>query len=237
MTTPSSGDISFSDIKNELAFSNPLSMDGFYDIANTAGVTGLMYHNYNNMGATNALSAKTAIWNNYNAGTNLATSNWYNYSRDTGMVMEYYINNVSAYDITLDLVIWDSTDSTQGTIFNGVVNAGATAGAIVNTGLLTVSVTAMSSGYSIAINNLDYGGAPLAPPPPVINFNVTATINSSSDIDNVGAGTNRTTYGPWTQQVTNTFPPPPPFTAVRAVDDSGSMIPVNKRTYIDITLS
>jgi hypothetical protein len=237
MPTPASGDIAFSQVRDELGQSNPAEMSNFYDTANTGGISGLMYHNLN-MDIGNATTAKVAIWDPYNAGINQPLSNWYNYYQDIGLVMEFDINNTSIYDIAVNVAIRDSSGINRGTIFNGTVVASGSTGAMINTGLLSVS-GGVSSGYAIWIDNLGYGGAPLppSPPNPIQNFNVNATINSASDIDGVGAGTNRTTYGPWSQNVTNTFPPPPGFTPQTAVDDGGSMIPVNKRTYIDITLS
>jgi hypothetical protein len=236
MATPNTGAIAFSDVANEIGLSSPDLMSDFYDTANVAGSGGLMYHNLN-MDIGNATTAKVAIWDPYDAGINQPLSNWYNYSQDIGMVMEFDINNTSIYDITVNVAIRDSSGVNRGTIFNGSVVASGSTGAMINTGLLSLS-TGMSSGYKIWIDALDYSGIlPPSPPNPVQNFNVNATINSASDIDGVGAGTNRSTYGPFSQNVTNTFPPPPPFTPQTAVDDGGSTIPVNKRTYIDITLS
>ena len=104
MTTPTSGAILFSQVRDELGQSNPAAMSTFYNTANTGGSSGLMYHNLN-MASGNATTAKVAIWDNYNAGTNYKLSNWYNYQQNPSMVMTYYIDNQSAYGISIDLQI------------------------------------------------------------------------------------------------------------------------------------
>ena len=103
MTTPSSGAISMNQVDNELAFvgSNE-SMAGFYGIAPNTGGSALMFHNLS-MAPGNATTAKTAIWDNYNAGTNYKLSNWYNYTRDAQVVMTYTITNNSANQVDFEL--------------------------------------------------------------------------------------------------------------------------------------
>jgi hypothetical protein len=238
MTLPSSGPISFDEIGTELDTPQPnLFTERFYTTATSGGATGLMYHNYNNMGPTGNASAKNAIFDPFNSGANFAISNWYNYSRDVGMVMEYDITNSSSTrDIAIEIGIRDSSNTPKATIFNGTIPASGSASAVVDTGLLTIT-DSMTAGYRIWFESLSYAGIPLppSPPNPPEAFTMTATVNSASDIDGVGAGTGRTTYGPFLQEINNSTPTPP-APAEKAVDTSGSTIFVNKRTFIEITL-
>ena len=249
MTTPASGTISMEDINIELdlilsGFPNKLKGD-FYNTANTGGGTGLMYHNLN-MDNNNTTSAKVAIYDPLTANANMSMSNWYNYTRNIGMVITYLITNSSSYGVNFDLVIWDTNDNAQGTIFTGAIAGGTNTGTVTtDTGLLTLSGV-MSSGYRIAIQNVVFapGPSPVPPAPPVLpsnTFAVTITVDSASDTDGVGAGTTRTTYGPFSYSETQNQPPAPspptPFTASKAVDTSGSLIYVNKRTTVSITIS
>ena len=249
MTTPASGAISMIDINSELDLLTPaininLKAD-LYNTASTGGGTGLMYHNLN-MDNNNTTSAKVAIHDPFTANTNMSMSNWYNYTRNIGMVMTYLITNSSPYNVNFDLVIWDINDNTQGTIFSGVIITGTDTGTqTVDTGLLTLSGV-MASGYRIAIQNVVFAPGPNPPPPapPVLppnTFSVSITVDSASDTDGVGAGTTRTTYGPFSYSETQNQPPAPspptPFTASKAVDSGGSLIYVNKRTSIEITIS
>jgi hypothetical protein len=251
MTLPISGQISMEDINIELDLILPqvnLELKGdFYNLANTGGGTGLMYHNLN-MDNNNTTSAKVAIYDPLTANSNMSMSNWYNYTRDIGMVMTYLITNNSSYNVTINLVIWDQNDTSVGTIFNGVIITGTNTGTqTVDTGLLTITGGAgISSGYRVAIQDVTFspGPNPIPPPPPVIpssTFSVTITVDSASDTDGVGAGTTRTTYGPFTYSETQNQPPAPspptPFTASKAVDTSGGLIYVNKRTTVSITIS
>jgi len=249
MTTPASGAISMIDINSELDLLTPaininLKAD-LYNTANTGGGTGLMYHNLN-MDNNNTTSAKNAIYDPLTANANMSMSNWYNYTRSTGMVMTYLITNSSPYNVNIALVIWDTNNNTQGTIYQAVINTNSNTGTqTVNTGLLTLSGV-MASGYRIAIQDVTFAPGPNPPPPapPVLppnTFSVTITVDSASDTDGVGAGTTRTTYGPFSYSETQNQPPAPsppnPFTASKAVDSGGSLIYVNKRTSIEITIS
>lgn len=249
MTTPASGAISMIDINSELDLLTPaINIDlkaDLYNTANTGGGTGLMYHNLN-MDNNNTTSAKVAIYDPLTANANMSMSNWYNYTRNIGMVMTYLITNSSAYNVNFDLVIWDTNDNTQGTIFTGMILGGTNTGTqTVDTGLLTLSGV-MASGYRIAIQNVVFAPGPNPPPPapPVLPpniFSVTITVDSASDTDGVGAGTTRTTYGPFSYSETQNQPPAPspptPFTPSKAVDSGGNLIYVNKRTSIEITIS
>jgi hypothetical protein len=243
MATPTSGAILFSEVRDELGQSNPAEMSNFYDTANTGGSNGLMYHNLN-MASGNATTAKVAIWDQYNSGTNQALTNWYNYSQNPGMVMTYTINNNSAYDVQVDLTIWDSSGNNVGSINpgpNNLISASGTVGPItVNTGTLPSTV---GSGYYIAVQGFTFQSPIIPPvPPPLINRNASISATSASDTDGVGAGTTRNALGALGNiaDTNQQIPPPPPpttFTATRAVDDGGSTIYVNKRTtfVIDVT--
>ena len=244
MGTPTTGEITFTDVAStQLGQSTPYSMSGMYNTANTGGNSGLMYHNLN-MAPGNATTAKTAIWDNYNAGTNYKLTNWYNYDQVIGLVITYLITNSSSYGVTIDVGIWNSGGANVGTIFSGAVGSGTNTGTqTIQTGCLSSTVTA---GYRIAIQNVVFapGPAPIPPPPPILpssTFTANVSVATASDTDGVGAGTNRTAYGPWTLTETQNQPPAPspptPWTAVVAVDDGGSTIYNNKRTTISITIS
>jgi hypothetical protein len=242
MGTPLSGTILFSEVRDELGQSNPAAMSSFYNTANTGGSSGLMYHNLN-MAPGNATTAKTAIWDNYNAGTNYKLTNWYNYQQNPSMVMTYYVDNQSPYGISIDLQIVDSGGTPRGTIYSSVLSAGGTAGGTVSTGCVPSTV---STGYMIYIQGVDFVPGPFAPPPsppnpPIVTFAVNVVVNSASDTDGVGAGTGRTVSGPYfrdqSDAVPPAIPPPPtnPFPAL-AVDNSG-LIFNNKRTTFEIIIT
>jgi hypothetical protein len=231
MSTPDTGEIKFSEVATETGLASPNLMSDFYDIANVAGGGGLMYHNLN-MATGNATTAKVAIWDQYNSGTNQALTNWYNYFQDIGMVMTYLVTNNSAYGVTVSVVLWDSSNITQGTIFNGLVAATSNTGTnTVNTGLLSQNMT---GGYRVAIDSVQFS----PPPGPGQTFTVSLSVASASDTDGVGQSTTRTTYGLGGYTESGfPAPPPTPYTATKACDVSGSVIPCNKRTTISITIS
>lgn len=239
MTLPTSGQISITDIVNELDYAilpTPIGLKSdLYNVANTGGGTGLMYHNLN-MATNNTTSAKNAIYDPLTANANMTMSNWYNYTRDIGMVMTYLITNNSSYDVNINLVIWDQNNTSQGTIFNNSVNASSNTGTqTVDTGALTIT-GGMSSGYRVAVQNVTFTG----PPGPGQTFSVSLSVDSASDTDGVGAGTTRTTYSLGSYSESGpTFPPTPPtpYTATIAVDTSGNLIYVNKRTTVSITIT
>ena len=237
MTTPNSGDISMVDINTELDLLTPaINIDlkaDLYNVANTGGGLGLMYHNLN-MDTNNTTTAKVAIYDPLTANANMAMSNWYNYTRNIGMVMTYLITNSSSYGVNIDLVIWDTGNNAQGTIFTGPVAASSNTGTqTVDTGLLSLSGV-MSSGYRVAVQNVTFAN----PPNPGQTFSVSLSVASASDTDGVGAGTTRTTYTlPGYSESGPPSPPPAAYTATVAVDTSGNLIYVNKRTTVSITIS
>lgn len=225
------------DINTELDLLTPatnieLKAD-LYNVANTGGGLGLMYHNLN-MATNNTTTAKAAIYDPLTANANMAMSNWYNYTRNIGMVMTYLITNNSSYSVVIDLVIWDTFDSTQGIIFSGTVAASSNTGTqTVDTGLLSLSGV-MSSGYRVAVNSVIFQPTP----GPGQTFSVSLSVDSASDTDGVGAGTTRTTYSlPGYSEDGPPLPPPTPYTPTVAVDTSGNLIYVNKRTTVSITIS
>lgn len=245
MTTPTSGDITFTNVAStELGQSTPYTMSGMYNTANTGGSSGLMYHNLN-MAIGNATTAKNAIWDNYNAGTNEALSNWYNYSQNIGIVVTYTIyNNHPSEAVNVDLTIWDSGNTNVGAIYSGSIPAGGSAGpTTVNTGALS---SGLSSGYYIAVQGFTFSNPlPPSPPGPVINRNASISASSASDTDGVGAGTGRNALG-FLGNIADTnqsFPPPPPPTtftaqiAVQATSGTPPTIYVNKRTTFEITVT
>ena len=234
MTTPTSGEISYTDLfNNEFNLATPWEMSDVYATANTAGGGGLMYHNLN-MAVGNSTTAKVAIWDNYNAGTNYALSNWYNYAQDVGMVMTYLVTNNSPYDVDINIAIWDSSNVTQGTVFNGTVPANSNTGTnTINTFLLSQNMT---GGYRIAIDSVTFAPPGVPPPPPTVTWSIALSVASASDTDGVGASTTRTTYGIGGYSETSGVPPTP-YTATKVCDVSGNPIPCNKRTTVSITIT
>jgi len=236
MATPASGQISFTQVAStELGLTTPYTMSDMYATAATGGQTGLMYHNLN-MAIGNLTSAKNAIYAPYAAASNQNLTNWYNYAQDTGMVMTYLITNNSAYDVNFRVVIWDSGNAAQGTIYNSQVTANTNTGTqTVDTGLLSQSAS-MASGYQIAVDQISF----LNPPPPGQTYTVTITVDSATDSDGVGYGTARKKYGlgNYTEEGPNNpgFPSPP-WTPALAVDGKGTTVATNKRTTFSITIS
>jgi len=236
MATPSSGPISFTQVAStELGLTTPYRMSDMYAVAVAGGQAGLMYHNIN-MAIGNLTTAKTAIYGPYAAGSNRLLTNWYNYAQDTGMVMTYLITNNSNYDLYISVVIWDSSNTTQGTIYNSSVNGMQDTGTqTVDTGLLSQSAS-MASGYQIAVDGVSF----INPPNPGQIFTVNLTVDSASDSDGVGYGKSRKAYGlgGYTEEGQgNPGYPSPPWTPTLAVDGNGSTISTNKRTTFSITIS
>ena len=133
MTTPNTGAISMTAINSELDLLTPaINIDlkaDLYNTANTGGGVGLMYHNLN-MATNNTTTAKVAIYDPLTANADMTMSNWYNYTRNIGMVMTYLITNSSSYGVNFDLVIWDTFDNALGTIFNGAIAGGTNTGTV-----------------------------------------------------------------------------------------------------------
>ena len=235
MTTPASGEISITNIVTELDYANlptPIGLKAaLYNTANTGGGQGLMYHNLN-MASGNATSAKAAIYDPLTADSNMSMSNWYNYTRDINMVTTYTVTNNSANVLNLDVIIVDSSNINKASVFNGLLTGGG--GTSTGTASGPLTITDISSGYRIRIENVDFQPAPAPFPPPGQTFSVSFTI-TSSDTDGVGASTTRTVNTPGTYTVVGGTPNP--FTATNIVDTSGSPIPCNKRTTVTITLS
>jgi hypothetical protein len=240
MTTPASGEISITDIVNELDYAilpTPIGLKAdLYNTANTGGGTGLMYHNLN-MATNNTTSAKNAIYDPLNANSNMTMTNWYNYTRDIDMVTTYTVTNNSANNLSLDVIIVDSSNNNMASVFNGQLAGGGGTSTGTASGPLTIT-GGITSGYRIRIENVDFIPAPNPPvpfpPAPGQTFSVSFTI-TSSDTDGVGASTTRTVNTPGTYTVVGGTPNP--FTATNIVDTSGSPIPCNKRTTVTITLA
>ena len=232
--TPSSGTITFTDVAStQLGFTTPYNMSNMYAVANTGGQSGLMYHNLN-MAPGNATTAKVAIYDPYNALSNEKLTNWYNYFQDISMVMTYLVTNNSNYNVNINISLWDSTNITRGTIFNGLVNANSNTGTqTVSTGLLSQNAN-ITSGYRVAIDGVTFSPGP----GPGQTYSITLTVASTSDTDGVGASTTRTSYslGGYTESGPPA-PPPTPYAARKAVDSSGGTIPCNKRTTVSITIT
>lgn len=225
MPTPASGPISMDEISTETTAT--ATIDSFFQIANVAGGGGLMYHNLF-MGPSNNLTAKTAIYDVYTAGSNFELSAWYNYNHDPNILLDFnFTNNNPDYDINIGVYVSD------GTTDYSVLNVGLPPGLPpfqmqdYDTGLSTSFVGLQ--GYFLKIDaNAMYLGPP-PPPGPGVNNNTTA----SSDVDGVGAGTTRTIVNPGNFDEFN----PLAIQIVAAGSNVSTEIPINKRTLLELVFN
>ena len=236
MPTPASGPITFTDIANEMGFSQPYEMEDMYAIASTAGYNGLQYHNLN-MGINNDKTAKSAIYEPGDASANMSTSNWYNYAQDVPLVINYEIINSSDYAVHIYITMWDSNDVQIDDIFQGTIGAKLTEGPTSMTTGITTHHNDLVSGYKIAVQDVYFN----PPPPFAAAYLIDLDVLQTTDTDGVGADTSRSAYnlGGYTEMGPNIPLPPPniPYTATMAIDCNGNPIPCNKRTLFRIEIT
>lgn len=225
MPTPSSGPISMGDVVTET--NAVASMDNFFSLSLISGLGGLMYHNLQ-MGPSNNLSAKAAIYDVDNSGANFELSAWYNYTQDPNILLDISLaNNNPFYDIGINLYLSDGVNDYP---FFGTNLAPGAPPFIAQDFDTNIAVSTIGAGgYFIRIDaNANYVGPP-PPPGPGVNGNTT----TSSDVDGVGSGTTRTTTDPGNFDEFN----PLPIQDVVAGANAATAIPVNKRTYVELTFN
>jgi len=227
--TPGGGPLYFSAIQSELNFTgNPqtemslLYSSSLYTASAYTDLNCLMYHNIA-MGGGTSFTAKTAIYDNLIAGSNLSFKNWGSYNKDPSMVLTFTItNNTTDYIINGNLYIYDGTNDWQFYTFNVNNNGGQDTQTNYITGILTNKPNAK---YWIRIDaTATYIGA--FPPGPGVTNNTT----TASDTDNVGGGTTRTTSAPSNFDENN----PLPTQIIVGGDNIATGIGLNKRTTFTV---
>ena len=214
-----------------------------YDSANMtgyiSGVTGaLMYHNLE-MGPSGDLTAKQAIWDRYNAGTNLGVTGWYNYTQDITLKTDWYVERIGALNNTLisgTIYLMDSSGTPLGNIAGfGLSPAAPTGGGInvIDSSSTTTGNAALGNGgYHIGVDaSITYTGAP--PPPPPGSLVVVAD-STGSDVDGVGSATTRSGRTGMTFDDTAPLAPPVIVLGGTAV---AYAISVGKRSRVEITFT
>jgi hypothetical protein len=221
--------IKFSDIQNELNFSgNPqtrmslLYSSSLYTASAYTDTNCLMYHNMAIGNPSSPLTAKQAIYDNFNTGSNMSFENWGSYNKDPSMVVTFTINNnTAAYNINGNIYIYDGTNDWLFYSFNTNFGGGPDTQTDYNTGVLTNKVNAK---YWIKIDATAFyfGGSP--------SPGVTGNTTSASDSDGVGDGTTRSTSAPSNFDELN----PLPLQIIVGGDNIATGIGLNKRTTFTV---
>ena len=214
----------------EVGFGTPYDMSNFFALANTGGLGGLMYHNLA-MGPTNTQTAKQAIYDPYNLGTNQALSAWYNYDQTPNMITTFTLtnSNPNSYIVVVTLYIYDPASTVSTQFYNANVSNGT-----------PVTETDYDTGFNITTASLgnglyeiwcDVSAIYLGPTPPgpgVLNNTTVA-----SDTDGVGPGTTRID-----NDIPN-FDENNPLSNIAIVQGniSGTGIYANKRTTFTLTFN
>jgi len=227
MTTPIAGNpISMNDVYNETNLNR--NMDNFFDVANVGGGGGLMYHNLA-MGLSSNLTAKSAIYDQYNSGTNMNLSYWYNYTQDANMIISWkFTNNNTENDVDVNLGFSDGNPaSTQNFVALSLPSAGGQDIQDDYNTNLPANTTFPGGLYDVRcdVSAFFVGGG--RPPGAGVNNNNT----SASDTDGVGPGTAR-----GVQNIPN-FDSFNPLTQVLIVDGNisgANLIYINKRTTVNV---
>ena len=170
---------------------NPISTNThlFIESNNAGGLSSGNFHNYNNMGLTNSLSFKEAIFDPFNSQDNLAFSNWIGYDHNIYWTVDFVLENAGSADVEVELWFGSSDTASNDQFYTLKVTANTTD---TQSSFIT-SLNSFTTGYS------GYGG----------NYWIHMTANSTdntltqfmdvisasaSDTDGVGSGTTRTTY-------------------------------------------
>ncbi len=227
MTTPSSGPISMNDVYLETNLTR--NMDNFFDVAAVGGGGGGMYHNLL-MGPSNNQSFASNIYVPYNAGSNLPLSNWYNYTQNANILIDWDFNNANTEnDVNVNLGLYDpnSTAYNMFTSFSVSANNG-------NNNASNYDTMQQANNYGggvyqvvVDVAAIYVGGG--RPP----GAGVTSNTTSANDVDGVGAGTSRTAYN-----IPN-FDSFSPLSQVIIAGGSvnGTDIYINKRTNVQVAFN
>jgi len=234
-TVPSAGtQTSFSDVQAALNFvgSPQTALTFLYSssiiTASTATtINSLMYHNLA-MGAAAGSTAKQAIYDTFNVGTNFNLgTNWGDYNSDPNMRITFTVtNNNTENDIMGAIYISDGTNDYN--VYNYNVTAGG--GTDNQTDYDTMlAVSTVNAKYFIKIDaNAMYVG-----PPPPPGGGVTGNTTSASDSDGVGGGTTRTTFNPVNFDMFSSIT----GQIIVSGHNVGTGIALNKRTSFDIVFN
>ena len=229
--TPGGGPLYFSAINSELNFAgttqNKMSLlysSSLYTASAYTDTNCLMYHNIA-MGGGTSFTAKTAIYDNLIAGSNMSFKNWGSYNKDPNMVVTFTINNnTAAYNIIGNIYIYDGTNDWLFYAFSTNFGGAPDTQTDYNTGLPTNKPNAK---YWIKIDATAFyfGGSP--------SPGVTGNITTASDSDGVGGGTTRTTSAPSNFDENN----PLPLQIIVGGDNIGTGIALNKRTTFTVNFN
>jgi hypothetical protein len=225
MPTPSPGNpISMNDVYLETNLTR--SMDNFFDVANIGGGGGLMYHNLS-MGPGASQSAKVAVFDRFNAGTDMNLSAWYNYTQDADMHFTYnFLNNNTENNVDVNLFFDDGTLTAPVPVVSFTVpNNGGTQNAEINTGL--PANTTFPGGLYIIVANISATFVGPGRPP---GGGVSGNVADAFDTDGVGPGTFRQGNAPPGFDAFN----PINFFIIAEGNISGASIYNNKRTTLDV---
>jgi len=193
---------------------------------NTQGA--LMYHNLT-MGSTNSQTAKQAIYDRFDAGTNLNLGNWASYNNNPNIILTWTITNNNTENVVNGTLYIIDTLGNSNILY--LFTAGAGGGTDNQTNYDTgISVSTLNTKYKIGMEaTAQYIG-----PPPPPGGGVTGNTVSAQDTDGVGGGTARSTFNPANFDMNN---PLPQQDIVNGTAGSTADIALNKRTSFDIVFN
>lgn len=205
------------------------SMDNFFDVANIGGGGGGMYHNLN-MGPDNNQSFATNIWNPFIAGANLPLSNWYNYTQNANILIDWDFNNANTEnDVQVNLGLYDPNSTAYNMFTSFPVPANNGNNNATNYDTMLQANTFGGGVYQVAVDvaAIYVGGG--RPP----GAGVTSNTTSASDVDGVGPGTTRTannianfnSFNPLSQVI------------IAGGNVNGTDIYINKRTNVQVAFN
>ncbi len=227
MTTPSSGPISMNDVYLETNLTR--NMDNFFDVAAVGGGGGGMYHNLL-MGPSNNQSFASNIYVPYNAGSNLPLSNWYNYTQNANILIDWDFNNANTEnDVNVNLGLYDPNSTAYNMFTSFSVSANNGNNSTTNYDTMQQANNYGGGVYQVVVDvaAIYVGGG--RPP----GAGVTSNTTSANDVDGVGAGTSRTAYN-----IPN-FDSFSPLSQVIIAGGSvnGTDIYINKRTNVQVAFN